>query len=34
MIMEEKGEMTGLPEDAQAAKDLDSKCARFEKKTS
>ena len=29
---EEKAKMTGLPEDAQAAKDLDSKCARFEKK--
>ena len=30
--LEEKAKMTGLPEDAQAAKDLDSKCARFEKK--
>lgn len=27
-----KRRKTGLPEDAQAAKDLDSKCARFEKK--
>ena len=27
-----KAKITGLPEDAQAAKDLDSKCARFEKK--
>lgn len=30
--LEEKAKITGLPEDAQAAKDLDSKCARFEKK--
>ena len=30
--LEEKAKMTGLPEDAQAAMDLDSKCARFEKK--
>ena len=30
--LHEKAKMTGLPEDAQAAKDLDSKCARFEKK--
>ena len=30
--LEEKAKLTGLPEDAQAAKDLDSKCARFEKK--
>ena len=30
--MEEKAIRTGLPEDAQAAKDLDSKCNRFEKK--
>ena len=30
--LEEKARITGLPEDAQAAKDLDSKCARFEKK--
>ena len=30
--LEEKAKMTGLPEDAQAAKDLDSKCVRFEKK--
>ncbi len=28
--LEEKA-ASGLPEDAQAAKDLDSKCARFEK---
>ena len=28
----EKAERTGLPEDAQAVKDLDSKCNRFEKK--
>lgn len=28
----EKAERTGLPEDAQAAKDLDSMCNRFEKK--
>ena len=27
-----KAEMTGLPEDAQAAKDLDAMCNRFEKK--
>ena len=27
-----KAQMSNLPEDAQAAKDLDSKCARFEKK--
>ena len=30
--LEEKAKITGLPEDAQAAKDLDNKCARFEKK--
>lgn len=30
--LEEKARTTGLPEDAQAAKDLDSKCIRFEKK--
>lgn len=30
--LEEKAAATGLPEDAQAAKDLDSKCGRFEKK--
>ena len=30
--LEEKAKTTGLPEDAQAARDLDSKCARFEKK--
>lgn len=30
--LEEKAKITGLPEDAQAAKDLDSKCVRFEKK--
>lgn len=30
--LEEKAKITGLPEDAQEAKDLDSKCARFEKK--
>lgn len=30
--LEEKAIRTGLPEDAQAAKDLDSKCNRFEKK--
>ena len=28
----EKAEKTGLPEDAQAAKDLDAMCGRFEKK--
>ena len=28
----EKAQRTGLPEDAQAAKDLDSMCSRFEKK--
>lgn len=28
----QKAQMTGLPEDAQAAKDLDSMCNRFEKK--
>lgn len=30
--LEEKAAATGLPEDAQAAKDLDSKCGQFEKK--
>ena len=30
--LEEKAKLTGLPEDAQAAKDLDSRCERFEKK--
>ncbi|MDC7288278.1 toxic anion resistance protein [Blautia schinkii] len=30
--MEERAAKSGLPEDAQAAKDLDSKCNRFEKK--
>ena len=30
--LEEKAKITGLPEDAQAAKDLDSMCQRFEKK--
>ena len=30
--LEEKAQRTGLPEDAQAAKDLDDKCNRFEKK--
>lgn len=30
--MEEQAARSGLPEDAQAAKDLDSKCNRFEKK--
>lgn len=30
--LEMKAKMSGLPEDAQAAKDLDSKCVRFEKK--
>ena len=30
--LEEKARKTGLPEDAQAAKDLDDKCNRFEKK--
>lgn len=30
--MEEKAIRTGFPEDAQAARDLDSKCSRFEKK--
>ena len=28
----EKANLTGLPEDAQAAQDLDSMCNRFEKK--
>lgn len=28
----QKAQMSGLPEDAQAAKDLESKCGRFEKK--
>ena len=28
----EKAQRSGLPEDAQAAKDLDSMCQRFEKK--
>lgn len=28
----QKAQMSGLPEDAQAAKDLESKCSRFEKK--
>ena len=30
--LHQKAAASGLPEDAQAAKDLDSKCARFEKK--
>ena len=30
--LEEKARVSGLPEDAQAAKDLDSKCSRFDKK--
>lgn len=30
--LEEKAKLSGLPEDAQEAKDLDSKCNRFEKK--
>ena len=30
--LEEKARLSGLPEDAQAAKDLDEKCNRFEKK--
>lgn len=30
--LQEKANRTGLPEDAQAAKDLDEKCVRFEKK--
>lgn len=30
--LEEKARQSGLPEDAQAAKDLDEKCNRFEKK--
>lgn len=30
--LQEKANKTGLPEDAQAAKDLDEKCVRFEKK--
>ena len=30
--LEEKARVSGLPEDAQAAKDFDSKCSRFEKK--
>ena len=30
--LEEKAKMSGLPEDAQEVKDLDSKCNRFEKK--
>lgn len=30
--LESKARLTGLPEDAQAAKDLDEKCNRFEKK--
>lgn len=30
--LEEKARVSGLPEDAQVAKDLDSKCSRFEKK--
>lgn len=30
--LEQKAKISGLPEDAQAAKDLDSKCNRFEKK--
>ncbi|MDO4307571.1 MAG: toxic anion resistance protein [Eubacteriales bacterium] len=30
--LENKARMSGLPEDAQAAKDLDEKCNRFEKK--
>ena len=30
--MKNKGALSGLPEDAQAARDLDEKCSRFEKK--
>lgn len=30
--LEQKAKLSGLPEDAQAARDLDSKCSRFEKK--
>ena len=30
--LEEKAKITGLPEDAQAARDLEDKCTRFEKK--
>ena len=30
--LEEKARRSGLPEDAQEAKDMDSKCNRFEKK--
>lgn len=30
--LEQKAKLSGLPEDAQAARDLDSKCNRFEKK--
>ncbi len=30
--LEEKARLSGLPEDAQAARDFDSKCTRFEKK--
>lgn len=30
--LEEKARLSGLPEDAQAVKDFDSKCTRFEKK--
>lgn len=30
--LEEKAKLSGLPEDAQAANDLDNKCVRFEKK--
>lgn len=32
MDLENKARLSGLPEDAQAAKDLDEKCNRFEKK--
>ncbi len=32
MELENKARLSGLPEDAQAAKDLDEKCNRFEKK--
>ncbi len=32
MELENRARMSGLPEDAQAAKDLDEKCNRFEKK--
>ncbi|MDO4339779.1 MAG: toxic anion resistance protein [Eubacteriales bacterium] len=32
MELENKARLTGFPEDAQAAKDLDEKCNRFEKK--